>query len=525
MVIGDIVVGNNRLFPNKVGIVDEHSRLTWKEVNTRANRLANALLSSGLTKGDKVAIICENCTQYAEFLFAVAKAGLIGVCLNYRLAPNKLAFIMDDCQPNVMFVQDKFRPLMNQIAPDIRRMPDLKVIGKDGDYEPLLASAHSGEPEIEVAEQDTYLILYTTGTTGMPKGIELTQKNWVNNCVVRLWLNRYAFDDVYLLTGALFAAGNLAHFLDNAYAGITSAIPPFSGKNFVEMVEREKVTASYLNPTSYRIVRDYIEASQRQHDLTSLRNLAIGGGQPSSAEQVREILDYFHIPHTNSSKAYGMAEVCSPATFLLPSDVAAGLSPGATGEERRRLDSVGKPLGNTEMRVVDEDDNDVAPEQKGEILLRGDGVMNGYWNKPEVNEKALRGGWYHSGDLGILDQGGYLYFAGRQDFLLKSGGFFVAPEEVENAILRHPAIAEAAVIGIPDEKWGEVVKAVVRLKPGTTASEDDIREHCRKHLARYEVPKSVDFVQELPRESAYGKISREELLKIYIEGREPNLQP
>jgi acyl-CoA synthetase (AMP-forming)/AMP-acid ligase II len=314
---------------------------------------------------------------------------------------------------------------------------------------------------------------------------------------------------------ALFAAGNLAHFLCACFAGITVVIPAFSGKNFVEMIEREKVTRAYVNPTTYRIVRDYVEASERQYDLTSLRKLAMGGGQPTSAEQLKEILDYFHIPYSSSSKAYGQAEVCSPATFLLPSDVAAGLRPDATGEERRRLDSVGKPLGNTQVRVVDDNDEDVPPGQRGEILLKGDGVMKGYYNKPELNEKALRGGWYHTADMGILDEEGYLYFAGRKDFLIKSGGLFVSPEEVEKTILQHPAIAEAAVIGVPDEKWGQVVKAIVYLKSEMTATEDEIKEHCRKHLARFQVPKSVEFTEELPRESAYGKISRDELLRIY----------
>jgi acyl-CoA synthetase (AMP-forming)/AMP-acid ligase II len=518
MVIGDIVTYNARLFPNKLGIVDEHNRLTWKEVNRRVNCLANALLGLGLTKGERAVLVCENSHQFAEFVFGVAKAGLIGVCLDYRHTPSKLAHIINDCQPRAIFVLAKFVPLINQIASEIERMPKLIVIGEGGDYESLLSSSRSDEPQIAVSEQDTFLIQYTTGTTGMPKGIELTHKNWINSCVVRFFLTRLAEDDIYMIPYALFAAGNLAHFLCACFAGITVVIPAFSGKNFVETIEREKVTRAYVNPTTYRIVRDYVEASERQYDLTSLRKLAMGGGQPTSAEQLKEILDYFHIPYSSSSKAYGQAEVCSPATFLLPSDVAAGLRPDATGEERRRLDSVGKPLGNTRVRVVDDNDEDVPPGQRGEILLKGDGVMKGYYNKPELNEKALRGGWYHTADMGILDEEGYLYFAGRKDFLIKSGGLFVSPEEVEKTILQHPAVAEAAVIGVPDEKWGQVVKAIVYLKSEMTATEDEIKEHCRKHLARFQVPKSVEFTEELPRESAYGKISREELLKIYGRG-------
>lgn len=515
MVIGDIVTYNARLFPNKLGIVDKHNRLTWKEVNRRVNCLANAMLGMGMEKGDRAALMCENSHQFAEFVFGAAKAGLIGVCIDHRHTPSKLAYIINDCQPKAIFVQDKFMPIINQITPEIAHIPKIIVIGEGGDYESLLDSAHSGEPQIEVNEQDTFLIQYTTGTTGMPKGIVLTHKNWINNCMVRFFLTRLAEDDIYMIPYALFAAGNLGHFLCACFAGVTAVVPVFSGQNFVEMIEREKVTHSYVNATTYRIIRDYIEASERQYDLSSLRKLAMGGGQPCSAEQLKGILDFFHIPYSNSSKAYGMAEVCSPATFLLPPEVAVGLRPEATEKERRRLDSVGKPLGNTQVRVVDENDEDVSPGQKGEILIKGDGLMKGYYNKPELNETVLRGGWYHTADMGILDEDGYLYFAGRKDFLIKSGGLFVAPEEVENAILQHPAIAEAAVIGVPDEKWGQLVKAIVHLQPGMMATEEEIKEHCRKHVARFQVPKSVEFTEALPRESAYGKISREELVRIY----------
>jgi len=513
LVIGDILTCNARLFPNKIGIVDEHNRLTWEEVNSRANRLANAMLGLGLMKGDRVALVCENCHQFVDFLFAVAKGGLIGVPLNYRLTPAKLAFTINDCKPKAIFAQDKFVPVINQITPEIGGMDNLIVIGEGGNYEPLLASYEPSEPQVEVTEQDVYLIEYTTGSTGTPKGIELTHKNWINNCIVRFLLTRLTEDDVYLIPAALFAAGNLGHFLGACFAGVTVVVPVFSAMNFVEMIEREKVTVSYLNPTTYRIVREYLEASECQYDLSSLDKLAIGGGQPCSAKQVKEILDYFHICCSNSSKGYGMAEVCSPATFLLPTDVAAGLRPDAAEKEWRRLNSVGKPLGNTQVRVVDENDMDVPPGQRGEILLKGDGVMKGYWNRPELTQKALRGGWYHTGDLGTLDDDGYLYFVGRKDFLIKSGGFFVAPEEVENCISQHPAVAEVAVIGIPDEKWGHRITAVISPKPGVPVTEEEIKDLCRKSLAGFQVPKSVIFMEELPRESAYGKISREKLVE------------
>lgn len=271
MIIGDIVAGNARLFPHKTGIVDEHNGLTWKDVNQRVNRLANAILDLGLKKGDRVALICENCHQFAEFLFAVAKSGTIGICLNTRFTPTKLAYMINDCQPKLFFVQDKFLPIADQITNGIALKNDLLVIGQEGNYESLLSSYNTEEPEVEVDEQDTYLVQYTTGSTGTPKGTELTHKNWMNNCIVRLLLTHLAEDDIYLIAGALYAVGNLGHFLAACFAGVTVVIPVFSGQNFIEMIEREKVTCSYLNPTTYRIVRDYIEAIERQHNLASLR--------------------------------------------------------------------------------------------------------------------------------------------------------------------------------------------------------------------------------------------------------------
>ncbi len=515
MIIGDIVVWNARLYPDKVGIVDEHSRLTWKEVNRRVNCLANAMLGLGLRKGDRVALVCGNSHQFAEFLFAVAKAGLIGVCLNYRLMPGKLAYMIGDCGPSLIFVQDKFAPTIQQLGSGIDCVDKLIVIGEGGDYESLLDAYPADEPQVEVSEQDICLITYTTGTTGTPKGIELTHKNLVANCVVRLLVARIAEDDVYLTPFPLFAIGGLGHLLVACFAGVKIVVPVFSGQSFVELVEREKVTISYLNSVAYRIVRDYLEASERKYDLSSLCKLAIAGGQPHSPEQMKEILDYLHIPYSNANKTYSMSEVATVGTWLLSAEMAAGLREGATEKEWHRLNSVGKAIGNAQVKIVDESDQDVPLGQTGEILLKGDGVMRGYWNKPELTQETLRGGWYHTSDLGFLDEDGYLYFVGRKDFLIKSGGFFVAPEDVENVILQHPAVAEAAAIGIPDKKWGQLVKAVVRLQPGMTATEEDIREHCRKHLSGFQVPKSVDFMGELPREPIQGKIDRQELIKSY----------
>jgi len=524
MVVGDIVTSNARLFPSKMGVIDEKVRLTWKQFNDRVNRLANAMLGLGLRKGDRVAIIAENCHQYAEFLFAVAKAGLITVCLNYRLTAEQMIRIMNDCEPKAVLIQDKFSEVIEPIKSAVKSIDSFIGTGEGHgcgyDYESLLSESPPDEPDVEVEEQDIFRLQYTTGTTGTSKAAVLTHKNEISTCMLRVQATPTFRDDIDLLWAPLFATGNQARLFGPCFLGATVVIIVFSAKNFVEMVERERVTYTALLPaTTFKLVRDYLETSDRKYDLSSLRKLQSAGGQRCTGAELKEMLDYFGIPYSNSCKAYGLTEASGPAIYVVPEDVAAGLSPNASEKERRRVDSIGKPLLNGQMRVVDENDNDVPPGQTGEIILKGENVMKGYWNNPELTARALRGGWLHTSDLGILDEDGYLYFEGRKDFVIKSGGFLVGPEEVEDVIWQLPAVAEVAVIGIHDEKWGQVVTAITCLKPGHSATEEEIKEHCRKHLASFQVPKTVIFTEKLPRDAAYDKVSRRTLINTYSQGK------
>lgn len=515
MIVGDIVTNNTRLYPDKTGIVDRDVRFTWKQVDGRTNSLANALTGLGLQKGDRVAIISRNNHRYAEFLLSVARNGLIGVGLSYRFTPQQLSAVINDCRPRAILVQDKFSPVINEVKPQVDSVEHFIGMGEGHgcslDYDTLIAESPQDRVEGKTEEDDIYLITYTTGTTGAPKGAITTHRVWQSILLTRLLAYRLSADDVYLVHGPLYLAGGLQHFLTACLGGGTVVVDAFSAGSFVELIEREKVTVSYLLPVHYKLIRDYLEMSGRKHDLGSLKKLAFGAGQAAPAQQVRDILGFFGVSWSN--KLYAMTE--GIVSFLMPEDVAAGLSPKATEREWRRLDSVGKPMLNACIRVVDENDEDVPPGEAGEVLIKSDGWTVGYWNKPDLTRQAFRGGWYHTSDLGVLDEDGYLYLLGRKDDLIKSGGFFVAPREVEDAILKHPAIAEVAVLGIPDDTWGHVVKAVACLKKGQQATEQEIREYCRKYLASYQVPKTVDFVEKLPKDPVYGKVSLKELMKIY----------
>jgi len=517
MLIGDIIRANARIFSDKPGIIDEESRFTWGEFNARVNRLAGAMTAAGLKPGERAAILCENRHEFAEFIFASAKSGIVGVYINYRFMPQKIALMLADAAPRLILIQEKSKDLLPRITAGLDASPEVIVIGPGGDYEARLAAAPDTEPDYNPAPDDICLILFSTGTTGAPKGMELTHRNWVANATMRLWVTRGAPDEIYLIATPFFTAGSLGHFLGASYAGNTVVTCVFSGEAFARMIARERVSTTFLSPAVFRLARDYVAANPGKYDLSCLNKLAVAGGQPCMRDQLREMLDFFNIPYGNSSKTYSMSEIATVGNWLLAGEVAAGLADGASDAEKARLDSVGKPIGATRVRVVDDADADLPPGEVGEILFQSDGLMRGYLNRPELNARVMRGGWYHTGDIGRFDADGYLYLVGRQDYLIKSGGFFVSAEEVEKVIAAHPAVAEVGVLGIPHRQWGEMVKAVIALKPGATASVDEIRDHCRGSLSGFQVPKVVEFVAALPRETTFGKLSRTELARLHGE--------
>jgi len=515
LIIGDIVTHNARHYPDKAGLIDKTVSFTWKQVDYRTNSLANGLLGLGLQKGDRVAIISENNHYYAEFLLAISKTGLIGVGLNYRFTPENLTTVINDCRPRAILVQNRFVANIDGVMSQIGGVEYFIGMGEGHgyplDYDDLLAESPGDEVEGKPEEDDIYLIIYTTGTTGVPKGAIHTHRGWQSVIVNRQLAYRLQADDVYLVHGPFYLAGGLQHFLTACFGGGTIVADTFSPGGFLELIEKEKVTVTHILPVHYKLLCDFLEAGGRKCDLSSLKKLTFGAGQPTLAEQVRDILGFFGVSWSN--KLYAMSE--GIVSFLLSEDIAAGLGSGATEREWQRLNSVGKPMLSARVRIVDENGEDLPPGETGEILIKSDGWMTGYWNKPDITQEAFRGGWYHTSDMGIFDEDGYLYLQGRKDTLIKSGGLFVAPKEVEDVILRHPAIAEVAVIGVQDDVWGQMVKAVVALKKGQQATEREIKDHCRQHLPGYQVPKSVDFIDKLPKDPTYGKIALKELMKRY----------
>jgi long-chain acyl-CoA synthetase len=518
LLVGDIIVHNKNLYPEKIGVIDESVRMTWKDINTRVNRLANAFLNLELDKGDTVALISENCHVSLEFFYGVAKAGLIGVIINYRMSPGQIQHILNDCKAKVLLIQDKFTELIEGIRPSLKTTRFFVGLGEGHPYpihyESFLKNHPPDEPQIDIDENDHMWINYTAGTSGVPKGAIFTHKSRVENCINHDFCCQLNPGDVAIVDVPVYGYAGILSLGGFSYASATLVIFPFNPKLFVEMVEREKANFTAMHLARYKAIREYCNASELKYDLSSLSKIAVIGGEGSSREQIVEMLNFFG--GGLSRKVYGGTEM-GIVTFLSFEDMSAGLSLDATEKQKKRVDSVGKPLSGYQVKIVDENDNDVPTGHQGEIVVKGPGMMDGYLNLPELTKQAFRGrpGWYYTKDSGMFDEDGYLYFRGRKDFMVKTGGFNVFPGEVESVALSHPAIAEAAMFGVPDEKWTNAINLAVVLKPGFSVDEEEMIQYCRKQLAGYQTPKAVHFMDRLPTDPGSAKVLVRELRKMF----------
>jgi fatty-acyl-CoA synthase len=303
-----------------------------------------------------------------------------------------------------------------------------------------------------------------------------------------------------------------------AFSGAATVMHVLKGDTWAEVIERERVSVLLTTKSRLMPVWEHLAHCQKPPDLSSLRRVTTGG-QPHTPTELRRIIEFCGV--TTTSKMYGLSETSTVGARLLSHEVAAGLAPDATDQQLKRLSSVGKPLFGTQIRIVDKRGDEVTPGEVGEIQIKGDCVTPGYWNAPELYDQAFRDGWFRTNDLGAFDEDGYLYIKGRMDFAINTGGLLVAPAEIEARLLDHPAVADAGVIGVPDDKWGEVVTAIVHLKPNSPVDEEELQQHCRKALAGFQVPKKIHFVDGLPKD-VQGRIDVRELRKRYA--MEPNNQ-
>lgn len=534
MFIHETLARARRLFPRKEAVIDGPTRLTYAAFGERVERLAGALAGLGVRSGERVAALMANSHRYMEVYFAAERAGAVLVPLNTRLAAAEVAPIIDDAEVRLLVVDEAYLPVCRALAgtvPSLRHVivaPNASAAGTPVDadadapevalagrlvveYEAALRAA---DPMAAVArgwrDDDVVQLYYTSGTTGRPKGVMLTQVNVMANARHSVMLFGLDDRDVYIHAAPLFHLADAWSCWTLAWLGATHVfLREFAPAAYLDLIERERVTVTCIVPT---IVHALLDApALAETDRGSLR-LLIFGASPMPVERLRAAMTAF--PGATFWHMYGMTET-APFATANRYDAASLDGPPAVV---RRLASCGREIAGVEVRVVDEDDRPVASGEIGEIAMRGPNVMGGYWRQPEASATALRGGWMRSGDLATVDEEGYIFIVDRAKDMIISGGENVYSVEVENALYGHPAVLEAAVIGVPDERWGEHVHAVVVLRPGAAATEAELSAFCRGGIAGYKIPRSYEFIEALPKTGS-GKVQKGLLRERHWQGQ------
>ena len=478
-------------YPEKTALALNGIRLSFRQLHQRVGRIAVALSKEGFKAGDRLALLLPNEAEYLELIYACAWLGLIVVPLNTRLSEKEIDHVLADATPRGLIRHSSLA------APTVQ-LPLQRVIDKetfDFKDDALL------DPVYDPAA--VFALIYTSGTTGLPKGVALTHANILANMDhVNYWM-RYREEGVYLHAAPMFHIADFPFmFASPAFGTCQAAIPKFSPQAFCEIVEREQVTHTVVVPTMLNVLTQFEDL--KKYDLTSLERLGYGGS-PIAPELIHRVREIF--PKLDLIQVYGLSET--------------GFLTGLQNHEHTesRVTSCGRTCPGIELRVVDDSGKEVEVGRAGEMVVRGGNVMHGYWNNPRETEIAFRDGLFRTGDIGYQDTDGYFYILDRLKDMIVSGGENVYSGEVEAVIYQHPAVLEAAVFGIPDPKWGELVMASVVLKPGENLDADELITFCRQYLAGYKIPKKIEFsANELPK-SGSGKILKKNLRERFWAGR------
>lgn len=497
---------NAKKYPFKTAVVDENRRITYSELTQRVNRVANTLLGLGVGKGDKVGVLLYNRIEHIESVFGISKAGAVSVPINYRSVARELEYFIDHSECRALILGEEFVDAVESILPDcpLLKRRNCIVVGvrvPEGmrSYEEMLDQASSASPQIPIAERDPFTICYTSGTTGRPKGAVISHRARVLLyfcCAVEFGVSD---EDVYLCFGPLYHHGPANGATRTIWVGGKVVLMrAFESRLALELIEKEKVTVGFIVPTMSNFILNLPEEEKAKYDVSSVR-LLTSGGAPLHTHTKEGLLKFF-----SNARLHELLGATENGCITNLKHV----------DQYRKIRSVGLPFLGTEIKLLNDAGEEVPRGEVGIIYSRGLTQCDGYFNMPEETEVARMGEWFTVGDMGRQDEEGYLYVVDRRQDMVISGGVNIYPVEVEEVLSSHPKILEVACIGVPDEKWGEALKALVVLKQGEDATEEEIIRFCEGKLAGYKKPKSVDFVEGLPKSPA-GKVLKRVLREGY----------
>lgn len=497
--VGYLLTKRAMLSPKQEALVVGNVRLSYAQLNARANRAANAMLKLGVKPGDRVAVLALNEPEYLELYFGLGKIGVVMVPLNFRLAPPEVAYIANDCKADTFIFGPEFTPVVEAIRNQIPAKTFLGIMPSPPEwakpYEQVIGAAPDNEPEHIGGDNDTLTILYTSGTTGKPKGAELTHIGYYSNSV-NLACTLGDIGHRLLMPLPLFHIGALAPVPMCVHFGHTMIFQrAFDPAGFLQAIQTENISWFGSVPQVLMFLRSVPQFDT--FDWSTIK-LALVYAAPVPVTLIKAFAE----KGMEVRQLYGMTECTGPATVIDSENAI------------KKAGSCGPPFFHTDIRVVDDEGNDVPPEAVGEVLIRTTHLMKGYYNNPEATAQTIKNGWLHSGDIAKKDADGFLYILDRKKDMIISGGENIYPAEVEDCLLSHPAIADVGVIGAADDKWGEAVKAIVVLKKGESLTQDELIDWCKDKLARFKTPKTVVFVEEIPR-TPTGKVLKRVLRDKY----------
>ncbi len=512
--LGDIVRTHAAARPDDVALVLGDRQVTWASLYERARRVASGLVALGVGPQDRVALLDKNGIEHFELGYGAALGGVVPVDVNWRLAPPEVAYIVNDCASKLLVVGPDFVPVLDAMAGDLPAGLKVLVIGDHPGYESYDAWVDAQtdvDPRVPSGPDDTAVQLYSSGTTGRPKGVMLSNRNILG--LLPSGIDLWGLDEsaVNLVAMPLFHIGGSGWAIVGQYVGARSVIlRELDPAELVRLISTHHITHAFVVPVVLQFLLMIPGAADA--DYSSLRTLVYGASPISEDVLARSVAllgcDFWQV--------YGLTETTGSITYLPPSDH------DLSGPDHHRLRSCGVPGPGVGLKIVDPDTRAelTEPGAVGEILISGPQVMKGYWNNEAATADAIdAGGWFRTGDIGYVDADGYLYIHDRVKDMIVSGGENVYPAEVENALMGHPGVADVAVIGVPDDKWGEVPKAIVVAAPGTALTGDELIAYARGQLAGFKCPKTVEFTDVLPRNPS-GKILKKDLRAPYWEGRE-----